>query len=91
MPVPVERDDEGYFETLSGLNKSMITEIYLGLVHDSDGVPGTNKRINAASRFLPEFGVATECGMGRCDPKRIPGLLQIHADVANPVIGTKTD
>ena len=85
MPVPVERDDESYFEALSGLNKSMITEIYLGLVHDSDGVPGTNQRINAASRFLSEFGVATECGMGRCSPKRIPGLLQIHADVANPV------
>ena len=85
MPVPVERDDESYFEALSGLNKSMITEIYLGLVHDSDGVSGTNQRINTASRFLPEFGVATECGMGRCEPKRIPGLLQLHADVANPV------
>ena len=85
MPVPVERDDESYFEALLGLNKSMITEIYLGLVHDSDGVSGTNQRINTAARFLPEFGVATECGMGRCSPKRIPGLLQIHADVANPV------
>lgn len=84
MPVPVDRDDENYFEALSGLNKSKITEIYLGLVHDSDGVSGTNRRINTASRYLPEFGVATECGMGRCDPERIPGLLQIHADVANP-------
>ena len=90
MPVPVERDDESYYEALPGLDKSMITEIYLGLVHDSDGVSGTNKRINTASRFLPEFGVATECGMGRCDPKRVPGLLQIHADVANPVKGLTT-
>ena len=85
MPVPVERDDESYFEALPGLNKSSISEIYLGLVHDSDGVSGTNRRINTAARFLSEFGVATECGMGRCDPERIPGLLQIHADVANPV------
>ena len=85
MPVPVGRDDESYFEALLGLNKSMITEIYLGLVHDSDGVSGTNQRISTASRFLSEFGVATECGMGRCSPERIPGLLQIHADVASPV------
>ncbi|MCY3752388.1 MAG: hypothetical protein OXG54_13440 [Gammaproteobacteria bacterium] len=85
MPVPVERDDASYFEALSGLNKSSIGEIYLGLIHDSDGVSGTNRRIKAASRYLPEFGVAAECGMGRCDPERIPGLLQIHADVADKV------
>lgn len=85
MPVPVERDDESYFVALSGLNKSSIREVYLGLVHESDGVSGTTQRINTAAKYLPKFGVATECGMGRRDPKQIPGLLQIHADVANPV------
>jgi hypothetical protein len=27
---------------------------------------------------VPEFGVATECGWGRTDPARVPGLLDSH-------------
>ena len=83
MPVPQNRDDDDYFEPLTGLQCSATTEVYLGLVHGADGVNGTLKRIEKATGYLPEFGVAAECGMGRCEPKTIANLLQIHADVAN--------
>ena len=36
---------------------------------------GDGRRIAAASRFAPNFGIATECGWGRGDPTHAPGLL----------------
>jgi hypothetical protein len=33
-----------------------------------------------------EFGVATECGLGRRDPATIPDLLRLHAEVAGPAL-----
>jgi len=84
IPVPRERTDEEYFRPLAGLHLKPDTELYLGLVHYTDGVEGTNRRINAAQRVRPSFGVATECGMGRRPPETIEGLLKIHAEVADP-------
>ena len=81
MPVPIERTDEDYFKPLAGLKLKLGTELYLGCVHAGDGVEGTRKRIEAARKYAPEFGVATECGMGRCKtPEVVVDLLQIHAD-----------
>ncbi len=57
----------------------------LGLVHYTDGVEGTRKRIEAAQRVVTDFGVATECGLGRRPVETIPGLLRIHSEVAAPV------
>jgi hypothetical protein len=63
------------------------TELYLGLVHFTDGVEGTLKRIKAAQQCVADFGVATECGFGRRPPDSIPALLRIHSQVAEPVSG----
>jgi hypothetical protein len=30
---------------------------------------------------VPRFGIATECGWGRTDPSRVPGLLAAHRNV----------
>ena len=49
MPVPVSRTDDDYFRPLAGLNLRGPTEIYLGLVHASDGPDGTRKRIETAN------------------------------------------
>jgi methionine synthase II (cobalamin-independent) len=81
MPVPIERTDEDYFKPLAALRLKPGTELFLGCVHAGDGVEGTRKRIEAARKYAPEFGVATECGMGRCKtPEVVVDLLQIHAD-----------
>ena len=44
----------------------------------TDGVEGTRRRMEMAHRFVSGFGVATECGWGRGEPTRLPGLLESH-------------
>jgi hypothetical protein len=83
LPVPRTRSDAAYFAPLRNLRRRPETELYLGLVHFTDGVTGARQRIEAAQRVMAEFGVATECGMGRRPPETIPALLRIHAEVAD--------
>ena len=85
LPVPKDRSDDAYFAPLANLNLHPETELYLGLVHLTDGVAGTQRRIQAARNVVSNFGVATECGFGRRPPESIPELLAIHAEVASPV------
>ena len=86
MPVPRNRSDDAYFEPLSNLKLHPETELYLGLVHFTDGVEGTRHRIATAQRVVSDFGVATECGLGRRPAATIPGLLRIHSEVAAPIL-----
>lgn len=79
MPVPRERSDDAYFAPLDALALPAETELYLGLVHFTDGTEGTSVRLAAASAHTAEFGIATECGFGRRAPETIPDLLGIHA------------
>jgi hypothetical protein len=86
LPVPRDRDDAAYFEPLRDLDLQPGCELYLGLVHYTDGVEGTDRRVATARRFVSDFGVATECGMGRRpEGQDIRGLLRIHRDVSAPV------
>jgi hypothetical protein len=82
MPAPRNRADDAYFEPLKRLKLRPETELCLGLVHYTDGVEGTKKRLAIARKFAPKFSVATECGFGRRDPRTIPELLRIHAEIA---------
>jgi hypothetical protein len=82
MPVARERSDEAYFEPLKRLTLRPQTRISLGLIHNSDGAPGTRRRIRTAEKFLNGFLIATECGFGRRPPETIPQLLAVHAEVA---------
>jgi hypothetical protein len=81
MPVPRDRSDDAYFAPLRDLKLHPETELYLGLVHLHDGAEGASRRIAAAQRAVENFGVATECGMGRRPPETIPDLLMIHGEV----------
>jgi hypothetical protein len=81
LPVPIERDDDAYFAPLGELKRRPETELYLGLIHQRDGVDGTRRRIATAQRFVTDFGIATECGFGRRPPETIPGLLKLHAAI----------
>lgn len=80
LPVPIERDDQGYFAPLASL--APVSELYLGLVHREDGAEGASRRIAAASVVVPEFGVATECGIGRAPAGSTEAILRTHAEVA---------
>lgn len=86
LPVPIERDDAGYFAPLAGLALHPETELFLGLVHHEDGVEGAAKRIAAARPAIAEagfgeFGIATECGFGRGPAERTEPLLRLHGDI----------
>jgi len=54
----------------------------LGLVHYTDGVGGTRRRLATAEKYVKNFAIATECGFGRRPPQTIPELLRIHAAAA---------
>jgi hypothetical protein len=82
MPVPRDRSDDAYFAPLKGLALRPDTALSLGLVHYTDGLDGTRKRMAAARRFVKEFSIATECGFGRRAPGTIAELLRIHAAAA---------
>lgn len=78
LPVPIERDDAAYFAPLAELNRRPGTELYLGLVHREDGVEGAERRAAAAAAFAGDFGVGTECGIGRAPDGSVPGILETH-------------
>ncbi len=82
MPVPIDRHDEAYFAPLADLRRPPTTEVFLGLVHLSDGLEGTKRRMMAASRFLAEFGVASECGMSNRPPGWTEQMLALHREAA---------
>ena len=82
MPVPRERCDDDFFKPLAELDRQRIGEVYLGLVHYTDGVEGARRRINAAKKYLPEFGIAAECGFGRRpNHQDVMRLIKLHADI----------
>ncbi len=82
MPVPRDRSDDAYFEPLRRLKLTPQTELCLGLVHHTDGIVGTRKRLSTAEKYVKNFSIATECGFGRRAPATIPELLRIHAEAA---------
>ena len=40
------------------------------------------RRLAAAKQVVTDFGVATECGFGRRPPETVPGLIDLHFEVA---------
>lgn len=80
MPVPIERDDDAYFDPLRELDLQSGTELVLGLLHKEDGLDGAARRMAAARRMVGEFAVAAECGLGREPAEAIEGLLDLHAE-----------
>lgn len=85
LPVPRDRDDEAYFAPLIDLDLPAQTTLYLGLVHATDGFDGARRRIAAARSAVSDFGLATECGMGRRPAEQIPDLLDLHAELVRSV------
>jgi hypothetical protein len=89
--VPQGRSDLAYFEPLGGLATGPETELYFALVpyHPDDQAPGTTaeqiENIDAVLSNSPagvrQWGVCTECGMGRVDAGDVPRLLDLHSEI----------
>lgn len=76
MPVPRSRDDDAYYAPLRDLRLRPETKLYLGLIHLSDGIEGTRRRMSTAAKFASDFGVATECGLAAGPP--IPSPISLR-------------
>ena len=83
MPVPRDRSDDPYFAPLSGLKLHPETKLVLGLVHFTDGLDGTRRRMQAASKVVNDYDIGTECGMARRPRETITELLRIHRQAAD--------
>jgi hypothetical protein len=77
IPVPRGRADDAYYAPLKAWRRPAATQLYLGLLHHDDDA-GDKARIAVARRFVDNFGFAAECGWGRTEPGRLPGLLKGH-------------
>jgi hypothetical protein len=90
MPVPKDKETAGYFMPLQQLSIGSAC-LYLGLVH-ADDEEGTRRRIAAAQSVgIKDFGVATECGMGRTPREQLESILQISRDVTKPAEVSQED
>ena len=80
LPVPAPRATDEFFAPMREFKLAPGTEIYLGLLHAADGVDGAKRRIALAHSYVPEFGVATECGFARArKPDVVHRLIELHA------------
>jgi hypothetical protein len=81
IPGPRDRIDEAYYAPLKNWKRPKGTKLYLGLLHHDDDA-GDKARIAVARRFVEDFGLSAECGWGRTEPGRLPGLLKGHRKAA---------
>jgi hypothetical protein len=89
--VPQGRSDAEYFAPLRTLRAGPETELYFALVpyHPAQQAEGTSaaqaEQIDAAlagsTAGAREWGVCTECGMGRVAREDVPTLLDIHSEL----------
>jgi hypothetical protein len=88
LPVPLPRATDEFFAPMREFALGPDTEIYLGLIHAADGVEGASKRVELAHKYVPRFGIATECGFARArKPDLVRNLLAIHAGATREPVG----
>ena len=81
MPIPAHADARffGYFQEL---RLQPETQLYLGLIHGVDDRQGAAQRIALAAAVLPDFGIATRCGIARArSDSVVRELLELHASL----------
>ena len=77
IPVPKDRTDDAFYAPLKDFKRPKGMKLYLGLLHHDDDA-GDKKRVAMARRHVSDFGLSAECGWGRTEPGRLPGLLKGH-------------
>ena len=80
FPVPLARTDEDFYKPFGRLALASETEIYLGLVHMADGIPGIETRLAQACKYTRVDAIATECGIARArKPDLVTSILRLSA------------
>lgn len=81
IPMPREVEPQAFLAPLRNWRRAKVGQLYIGLIHHDDE-DGNRRRLAAARVIVPNLGVASECGWGRSDPGRLPGLLDSHRHAA---------
>jgi hypothetical protein len=89
--VPQATSDASYFAPLSGLQAGPETELYFALVpyhpdRQADGTTAAQVENLDAVLGGREWGICTECGMGRVAADDVLGLLDLHRAILQPEI-----
>ncbi len=90
--VPQGRSDSDYFAPLRDLAAGPDTELYFALVPyypaDQPAAGTTAEQVRQIDAALAQsasgardWGICTECGMGRVDAEDVPTLLDLHAAI----------
>jgi hypothetical protein len=89
--VPQARDDGAFFAPLRDLRSGPETELYFALVpyHPENQGEGTaaeqarqiDDALSQSAAGRREWGICTECGMGRVEPGDVPKLLDLHSEI----------
>jgi hypothetical protein len=89
--VPQYQREDSYFAPLARLTADPGTELNFALVpyHPAEQAPGTTgeqiRLIDAALAASPggrrDWGICTECGMGRVSRDEVPALLDLHRQI----------
>ena len=89
--VPQTRNDADYFAPLRDLAAGLVTELYFALVpyHPDEQPDGTSTEqarlidtaLARSSAGEREWGICTECGMGRVAADDVPRLLDLHREI----------
>jgi hypothetical protein len=86
ITVPQAARDPAYFAPLADLRVDDATELYLALVpyHPAEQPAGTtDEQVRLIDEHLGgrEWGICTECGMGRVDREDVPPMLDSYREI----------
>jgi hypothetical protein len=77
----LDRTDDAFFAPLSQL-RPRGARVYLGAIHNMDTFA---QRIAITKKYLPDFGLATYCGLGRHTAEEMPRVLEEHRQALRTV------
>jgi hypothetical protein len=72
--------EDAFFTPLQDLDVGG-ARIYLGAIHHIHGADGLRRQLQAARRYLPQFGIAAPCGFGRVSERPGRFLTEEGSDV----------
>lgn len=82
FPVPATERSGTYFDPLSHLSLRDETALFLGVIHDDDGVAVTQHQIAIAEQRISGFGVSCECGLSDIAANDLSDILEKHRTAA---------
>jgi len=78
--IPIlDTEDESYFAPLEDLDVGD-AKVYFGVIHDLSRKDAFMRRLEMLKKYVPKFGLAAPCGLGRHRPDEVRGLLKEHVE-----------